>query len=233
MSAQKPTPRIAYKNDSGEAIPPHAILQLTSDVEVNSNGDISVLVKKPDGGDHFALDEGGGAANDDDGGKYGQCIKALTGLFWAHYVDSSPPSEAWVTEVGPVTGQWYVNSSSSGFVYAGSHEPTNERILVMQLAGGGGAAIGRATTAIAAASSNLTGVGLEFVRFVPDPSIDPQTDPLTLMEETDANGDIVKTKGVNRSTKITANVDAFVKFIRVNGEWDLFSAEDVCIDPTA
>lgn len=89
-------------------------------------------------------------------------------------------------------------------------------------------AIGRATTAVPAASSNLIGAGFKFVRFVLDDSIDPQTVPPTFKEEVDEDGEIIETDGANYSTKLTGNVDAFVQFKRVNGVWVVDYLEDVC-----
>lgn len=129
---------VSYKNDSGVGIPPHAVLQFANATEDIASG-ISILVTKPTGsGKQFFLDDGKGATNDAEGGKYGQCIRAVNGVFWAHYVSVYPPADG--AEVGPVSGQWYVNETGSGFTYFGLHEPNNNRILVMQKLGGGGGA---------------------------------------------------------------------------------------------
>ena len=139
MPLPRPIATIPYKNNIDERIPPYAVLQFSSDAE-STDKYISVKVTKPDGtGKHFAIDNGKGAMeSSDDKYCYGECIKAFIGTFWAHYVSATPPATAWDTEVGPVSGEWYVNDTGTGFVYAGVHDPDNQRIMVMQLAGGGG-----------------------------------------------------------------------------------------------
>ena len=214
-------PTIGYKNDSGEVIPAHAVLQFKDDVEDIDSG-ISVLVTKPDGdGEHFAIDDGKGATIDDEGGKYGQCIKAFIGVFWVHYVADAPPDEAWVTEVGPVDDEWHIGTEGTGFVYAGLHEPDNQRILVMQMAGGGGNFIeGRLTSAMTPASNSLTGATtFTFRRFVVlDGSVTPK-----ILEERDEDE-----TGVNRDTTLSADVDAYCHFKRIQGEWRPSPVSDIC-----
>lgn len=138
MPLPRPIATIPYKNNIDERIPPYAVLQFSSDAE-STDKYISVKVTKPDGtGKHFAIDNGKGAMeSSDDKYCYGECIKAFIGTFWAHYVSATPPATAWDTEVGPVSGEWYVNDTGTGFVYAGVHDPDNQRILVMQTASGG------------------------------------------------------------------------------------------------
>lgn len=185
----KPVLTISYKNDTTEVIPHHAVLQLTKDIEETDDG-LSVLVKKFDGdGEHFAIDDGKGATTDDTGGKYGQCIKALCGVFPVHYIGETAPAKAWETEVGPVEGQWYVDETGSGFVYAGVHQPDKQRIYVMQLAGGGNFVEGRLTTAMTPASNSLTGATtFKFKRFVVlDGSVTPKI--LQEKEGADETGD--------------------------------------------
>ena len=139
MPLPRPIATIPYKNNIDERIPPYAVLQFSSDAE-STDKYISVKVTKPDGtGKHFAIDNGKGAMeSSDDKYCYGECIKAFIGTFWAHYVSATPPATAWDTEVGPVSGEWYVNDTGTGFVYAGVHDPDNQRIMVMQTASGGG-----------------------------------------------------------------------------------------------
>ncbi len=219
----KPVLTISYKNDTTEVIPHHAVLQLTKDIEETDDG-LSVLVKKFDGdGEHFAIDDGKGATTDDTGGKYGQCIKALCGLFWVHYVGETAPATPWETEVGPVEGQWYVDATGSGFVYAGLHDPDNERILVMQLAGGGNFVEGRLTTAMTPASNSLTGATtFKFKRFVVlDGSVTPK-----ILKEKEGEDET----GVNRDTTLAAGVDAYVHLKKINGEWRPSPVSDVCAE---
>jgi len=185
---------------------------------------ISVLVTKPDGdGEHFALDDGKGATNDANGGQYGQCIKALTGVFWAYYIAADPPEEEWVTTVGPVDGEWYMDDTGDGFIYAGSHEPDNKRILVMQLSGssGGNFIEGRLTSAMSPASNSLTGATtFTFRRFT---VLDGSVEPKILREEPDDE------TGVNRDTTLEADVDAYIHCKKINGEWRPSPVSDVCL----
>lgn len=227
MPIPKPTFKISYKNGTDEEIPQHAVLQFTGDIDENDLGDLSVVVMKPDGsGDHFALDEGGGATNDDEGGRYAQCVKPFNGLFWAHYISEYAPGTAWEAEVGPVADQWYMDATGSGFVYAGKIDTEKKRILVMQMSGGGGsAAEGRLLTAITPATDSLDGATrFTFRRFKTDKTIDPQTDPVTLVEDSQ------DTDGINRSTKLSANEGGYVVCVKTNGEWRPVWCEDECAD---
>jgi len=140
MPLPRPIATIPYKNETEERIPPFAVLQFTGEAESTDTYITARVTKTDSTGKHFSLDNGKGALASESGASkycYGECIKALTGVFWAHYVGTTPPATAWVTEVGPVAGEWYVNDTGSGFVYAGLHDPENERIQVMQLSGGG------------------------------------------------------------------------------------------------
>ena len=216
----KPVLTINYRNDSGEWIPPYSMLQFADDVEVIEAG-ISVLVVKPTkDGLHFAIDSGNGT--DPYGSNvYGQCIKALTGLFWVYYIDADPPEKAWETQVGPKDNEWYVDSNGEGFVYAGLHEPANQRILVMQLSGGGGgAAIGELTSAITPASNSMTGATtFTFKKYIIE---NGSTKPKLLKE------DSKDTDGVNRSTRLSADTGGLVIVNKINGEWVAIRAEDKC-----
>lgn len=130
--------KISYLNSSGEAVPPFAVLQFESDVDFNSTTKAqTVKAYKPDGTGPYAIDDGKGAdaANE---GRYGQCLVPLQHTFWAHYTGASAPGTAWTTEVGPVSGQWYMDATGSGYWYAGSFDPDNQRILVQQKAASGG-----------------------------------------------------------------------------------------------
>lgn len=224
MAAPKTFLKIAYKNDSGEAVPPYAVLQFKGDVE-DINAGISVLVTKPDGdGEHFALDDGKGATNDANGGKYGQCIIPLTGLFWVHYIAAEPPEEAWVTTVGPVEDEWYMDDTGDGFIYAGLYEPDNDRILVMQLAGDGGGNFieGRLTTDMVAAGNSLNGATtFKFKRYT---VLDGSVTPKILQEEPDEE------TGVNRDTTLEAKAGAYLHLKKINGEWRPSPVSDVCVD---
>lgn len=133
--------KISYLNSSGEAIPPFAVLQFESDVDFNSTTKAqTVKAYKPDGTGPYAIDDGKGAdaANE---GRYGQCLVPLQHTFWAYYTGAAAPGTAWTTEVGPVTGQWYMDATGAGYWYAGSFDPDNQRILVQQKAAGAGGPI--------------------------------------------------------------------------------------------
>lgn len=230
MPLPRPILTIPYKNDTDERIPPFAVLQFMDDVE-STDTYIAVKVIKPDGaGEHFALDNGKGAMeSSDEKYCYGECIKAFNGPLWAHYTNADPPETAWETEVGPVEDEWFVDDTGTGFVYAGLHDPDNERILVMQLAvGGGSGAQGRLTSVLAPCDNSLTGATtFTFAKLVKDDSIDPQTDPVTMMEEVDADGESVMTTGVNRSP-LEAAADGHVVCVKIKGEWVAVLAFDIC-----
>ena len=85
--------------------------------------------------------------------------------------------------------------------------------------GGGGSAVGRATSAITPADDSLVGTAFTFRRFIVD---DGATSPKKLKED-DKDSD-----GVNRYKHLSAGVDSLVFVTKINGEWTLISAEDVC-----
>lgn len=126
---------IGFKNTTAETIPPYAVMQLESDCVHNSaTGVISVSVAKPTG------DTGEYAINEDTErgpGDFGSCYRPVTGLAWARYTKPTPPGAAWSATVGPVAGQWEMDTTGDGFLYVGRHEPENSRILVLQMTGGG------------------------------------------------------------------------------------------------
>ena len=226
MATPIPVLTIAYSNVSSDACPPHGVLRFFGDIR-EDNGGIRVEAGKPNfsapGGDQFALDDGKGTSGAASGSysNFGQCIVPLTGVFWAHYIGADPPGTAWEKEVGPVDGEWHVDDTGTGFVYAGLHEPDNERILVMQLAGGGGNFIeGRLTSGITPASNELTGANtFTFRRFI---VLDGTVTPKILQE---ADEDEV---GVNRDTTLSANVDAYVHLKKLQGEWRPSPVSDKC-----
>jgi hypothetical protein len=93
-----------------------------------------------------------------------------------------------------------------------------------------GAAQGRLTSALTPCDNALTGATtFTFARYVTDSEIDPQTDPVTMMEEVDDADPpvIVETDGVNRS-KLEAAVDGHVVCVKINGEWVPVLVFDVC-----
>jgi hypothetical protein len=106
--------------------------------------------------------------------------------------------------------------------------PTGRRTRRV-VTGGQTAAQGRLTSALTPCDNALTGATtFTFARYVTDSSIDPQTDPVTMMEE--MRGDppeAVETDGVNRS-KLEAAVDGHVVCVKINGEWVPVLAFDIC-----
>ena len=108
--------------------------------------------------------------------------------------------------------------------------PTGRRTRRVIGGGGGSAAQGRLTSALTPCDNALTGATtFTFARYVTDSSIDPQTDPVTMMEEVDDADPpvIVETDGVNRS-KLEAAVDGHVVCVKINGEWVPVLVTDVC-----
>lgn len=106
--------------------------------------------------------------------------------------------------------------------------PTGRRTRRV-VTGGQTAAQGRLTSALSPCDNALTGATtFTFARYVTDSSIDPQTDPVTMMEETSGEPpEAVETDGVNRS-KLEAAVDGHVVCVKINGEWVPVLAFDIC-----
>ena len=106
--------------------------------------------------------------------------------------------------------------------------PTGRRTRRVIGGGGGSAAQGRLTSALTACDNALTGATtFTFVRYVPNPDIDPQTAPVTMMEEVDGDGEPVETEGVNRSP-LEASVDGHVVCVKIAGEWVPVLVFDQC-----
>ena len=106
--------------------------------------------------------------------------------------------------------------------------PTGRRTRRV-VTGGQTAAQGRLTSALTPCDNALTGATtFTFARYVTDSSIDPQTDPVTMTEETSGDPpEAVETDGVNRS-KLEAAVDGHVVCVKINGEWVPVLAFDIC-----
>jgi hypothetical protein len=106
--------------------------------------------------------------------------------------------------------------------------PTGRRTRRV-VTGGQTAAQGRLTSALTPCDNALTGATkFTFARYVTDSSIDPQTDPVTMMEETSGEPpEAVETDGVNRS-KLEAAVDGHVVCVKINGEWVPVLVFDQC-----
>ena len=106
--------------------------------------------------------------------------------------------------------------------------PTGRRTRRV-VTGGQTAAQGRLTSALSPCDNALTGATtFTFARYVTDSDIDPQTDPVTMMEEVSGDPpEAVETDGVNRS-KLEAAVDGHVVCVKINGEWVPVLAFDIC-----
>ena len=107
--------------------------------------------------------------------------------------------------------------------------PTGRRTRRVIGGGAGSAAQGRLTSALTPCDNALTGATtFTFARYVTDSEIDPQTDPVTMTEETSGDPpEAVETDGVNRS-KLEAAVDGHVVCVKINGEWVPVLAFDIC-----
>ena len=107
--------------------------------------------------------------------------------------------------------------------------PATGRRTRRVVTGGQTAAQGRLTSALTPCNNALTGATtFTFARYVTDSEIDPQTDPVTMREETSGEPpEAVETDGVNRS-KLEAAVDGHVVCVKINGEWVAVLAFDVC-----
>ena len=148
---------ISYLNNSGEAIPPFAALQLSGDNDVTATKTQSVKVVKPTGLGPYMLDMGQGTGATGQSA-YGQCCTPISHTWWAYYLGASAPGPAWTTEIGPVSGAWDLQTGGSGFLYAGHLDVANQRILVMQKPAGGGAQVVRFTvTTIDCDTGDITG----------------------------------------------------------------------------
>ena len=107
--------------------------------------------------------------------------------------------------------------------------PATGRRTRRVVTGGQTAAQGRLTSALTPCDNALTGATtFTFARYVTDSEIDPQTDPVTMTEETSGDPpEAVETDGVNRS-KLEAAVDGHVVCVKINGEWVPVLAFDIC-----
>lgn len=222
--------RISFWNVSGETVPRYGVIKLSGDASKNdATKVISLRAIKPDG------DEGLYALNLDNeviDSDYGEAIIPLSGFAWAKYTDTDPPETSLETEVGPVDSEWSMDTTGTGWLYGGLHDADNGRILVVKLSDGGGKlAQGRLLSPMDPATNSLTGAtAFSFVRFVTGTPVAPQNIK-NLVEETDSNGAIKPTNGVNRS-KLVANEDAYVILAKINGEWNPVLICDVCPEDT-
>lgn len=138
--AKSPVIPISFKNASREVIPAFAVVQFAGDsVQNTDNRGRSVVAVKPDGTGPYAIEIGTGVGDVVAGvgtgtsdSAFGLCVIPKSHTWWVKYNGETPPAEAWVTEVGPVSGQWYMDTTGSGYLYAGAWDSTLGIILVMQ-----------------------------------------------------------------------------------------------------
>lgn len=151
------------------------------------------------------------------------------------FVTIDPASDPAAGDVyGPIDGEWFIGEGGAGFMAQGSKLDDSDplRGLFYRTADGGIRAVeGRLLTEITPATNGLTGAtGFTFTQWVEDKSLDPQTDPLTLMEDVDESDEVIEVPGVNRSTKLACGVDGYVILNWINKSWRPVWAEDVCPD---
>lgn len=126
MSLQK----ISVLNVSGSAIPSYGVVQCDPTTTLSADGVEPVLNVNFVGtgtGPILIVDEGGLASSTP--GSYGNAYRAVQGVVWVNF-NGSPPA-IW-NEVGPVSGHTYMDSTGSGFLYAGLYDATNGLALVME-----------------------------------------------------------------------------------------------------
>jgi hypothetical protein len=132
---------------------------------------------------------------------------------------------------GPVEDEWFIGPSGSGFSAQGPLASGSDPLMTLFYRGGGGkggeGAQGRLLSGITPCDNALTGATtFTFAKYV-EADIDPQTDPLTLMEEVDDSSVAVVTTGVNRSP-LEADIDGHVVCVKINDEWVPVLVFDVC-----
>lgn len=217
---------IPYVNTSAEPVPPYGVLQLTDTIDTAGVTNIfSIKAKKPDSTSGvFAIDCGAGAAAASGTGApaagcYGQCYIPVSHVTWVKFSGSAPPNP-WESQVGPVAGQWYMDSTGAGYWFAGGYASSAGLLLVNQIGGGSTVLLGRATTAITPATNGLTGATLfQYKEWM---TLDGTVTPHTEQEATDPS------IGVNRFTQLSAGVDSIVVIAKINGENQLIGIQEVC-----
>jgi hypothetical protein len=135
---------LSFKNESGEEIPPYAVIMLQSDTTADPNT-INYLGRllfvQPDdvddGNKTFALNSASPVGEDE----YGKCVFGIDAPVWGR-IESDSGNSTWdVTDTtldwvgqewGPVDGRWDVNIGGTGFIIQGPPDIDNNRILVRQ-----------------------------------------------------------------------------------------------------
>jgi hypothetical protein len=117
------------------------------------------------------------------------------------------------------------------YVKSRADSPLRRRQVLYPSSGGGKGgegAQGRLLSAITPCDNALTGATtFTFAKYVENTDVDPQTDPITMMEEVDSESVAVETTGVNRSP-LEADIDGHVVCVKINGEWVPVLCFDQC-----
>lgn len=122
---------VGFYNNSGEAIPPYAVMEV-EEVEI-VGGRSLVKVRKPTGSDN----EAGYLLNGPVTVPIGKTGNGYTATepAWAYYDTGGTPSNG--SEWGPEEDEWWLKSDQTGFRIVGGADATNERVLVRVIGGGG------------------------------------------------------------------------------------------------
>lgn len=113
-NARKAENPIQFRNDSGEAIPPHAIMRITGAEGVPVGKKLIVVVDKPDSSDAQYLINGPHKVRD---GKTGR------GRFHSPMVIAFTGTDPVAGDaVGPSSGSWLISTSGRGYVALGGAE---------------------------------------------------------------------------------------------------------------
>lgn len=130
---------IPYLNTSNEPVPRFGVVQLAGPVDTATDTNVfAVKVTKPTSTDGvYAIDTGAGAlASGNGAGSYGQCYIPVSHVTWVKF-NGSAPATPWDSQVGPVANQWYMDSTGTGYWYAGAHASSDGWLLVNQIGGSG------------------------------------------------------------------------------------------------
>lgn len=115
---------LAFRNDSGETIPPFAVLRITGVVTIEGRAVLTVAKPNADGGTFYAVN---GAVSVVSGG-YGSCTRDAPCM--AACDDSVTPSvgEEW----GVMSASWELQRGYGGYRVIGVETGDNDRALVVR-----------------------------------------------------------------------------------------------------
>lgn len=130
---------ISYLNASGYTVPSFGCISFLYDCDVAAATSVisAKAVRPTSGSSVYAFDSGKGSGISGPTA-YGQAIIPKTSPTWAYYTGASAPGVAWMQEVGPHSDGFDLVVGGTGFVYAGSFDATNKRILVVSKNSSGG-----------------------------------------------------------------------------------------------